>query len=215
MREETIVKGMVIAVSNVSDYDRRLVIMTLELGKITVFARAARKPNNPNMAVCQPFTFGSFKLYEGRSAYNLIEAKIDNYFMELRKDLDTVAYGLYFCELLDYFVKEGMEDRELLKLLYRTLTELTHDRMDQRLIRCIYEIRLLTIEGLMPAPDEGVDGVGSEAAAYAIGFICNNPIEKIFSFVLEADALEELVIFCRKNLGKYIEHKLKTEECLP
>ncbi len=213
MRNETKVKGIVLAVSNVADYDRRLVIMTLELGKITVFARSVRKPGNPNMAACQPFTFASFKLYEGRSAFNLIEANVDNYFMELRKDLDTISYGLYFCELLDYFVKEGMEDRQLLKLLYITLTELTHDRLEPRLIRCIYEIKLLALEGIMPQVKDC--GMKTEAAAYAIGFICASPVEKVFSFRLEEDALYELITFCAEYLGKNVDRKLKTQDSLP
>ena len=38
------------------------------------------------MAAASPFVFGTFKISEGRSAYQIIGAKVDNYFEKLRAD---------------------------------------------------------------------------------------------------------------------------------
>ena len=71
MRDEVVLQGIVLAMSLVGEYDRRLVILTKERGRITAFARGVRKSNNQLVSKTQLFVMGEFTLYEGRDAYTL------------------------------------------------------------------------------------------------------------------------------------------------
>ena len=84
MQEPVRVTGMVLEVSPVGETDRRVVLLTKERGKISAFARGARKQGSRLMAATNPFCFGEFILYEGRNSYSLSEAVIRNYFEDMR-----------------------------------------------------------------------------------------------------------------------------------
>ena len=76
MQEYITVTGIVLKQTPVGEYDRHISLLTKERGKVSAFARGARKPGGRLAAATGPFCFGSFKLYQGRSAYTLAEAEI-------------------------------------------------------------------------------------------------------------------------------------------
>lgn len=150
MGQKIVVTGMVLNVMPIGDYDKRITLLTKERGKITAFARGAKRPGSPFLAAANPFSFGEFELFEGRSAYNLERVSIWNYFRDLTADLDATYYGFYFLEFAEYYCQENNDGREMLKLLYQSLRALGSSAFDNRLVRCVFELKALSIEGEGP-----------------------------------------------------------------
>lgn len=235
--------GMVIASAPIGEYDRRIVLLTKERGKISAFARGARKPNSALVGVTSPFTFGIFEVYEGRTSYTLMSASVSNYFEELRKDVEGAYYGFYFLELANYYAREANDETELLKLLYQTLRALVNPNLPNRLIRYIYEFKAVSINGEGPqvfsciccgdTEREKVFSVkrgglvcsecsGSvtdgkkllPSTLYTMQFIIATPVEKLYTFVVKEEVLGELAEVAGEYMERYVGKKFKSLEIL-
>lgn len=151
MGESVVVTGMVLTTMPISDYDKRITILTKERGKITAFARGARRPNSQLLAATNPFSFGEFELFEGKSSYNVSKANIHNYFRELTMDVEAAYMGFYFLEFAEYFCQENNDEKDMLKLLYQSLRALESPAFSKELVRCVFELKAMTINGEGPS----------------------------------------------------------------
>lgn len=207
-----IVNGIIIKHRPVGEYDFTVTILTMERGKISAFARGARKPGGRLSGNVEPFCYGSFVLYEGRSSYNIIEADIINYFEPFRRDLEATCYGTYLLELADYYATENSDERDLLKLLYLSLTAFTKDVFDRRLVRCVFEIRALVIDGQYPGVPEGRNYL--DATRLAVQHISSADLKNLFTFKLSEEALNELIEITRLYRDRFVDKKLKSLDML-
>ncbi|MDO4292723.1 MAG: DNA repair protein RecO [Eubacteriales bacterium] len=211
MQERLRVLGIVLKAEPIGEYDRRIVLLTKERGKISAFARGARKPTSAFLASTAPFTFGSFELFEGRSSYSVCEIAAESYFEQLREDFEGACYGMYFLELCDYCTRENNDEREVLKLLYQSLRALSLSRLDNRLVRAVFEIKLVVLNGEFPGLPAG-DYL--PAALYAVEFIASTPVEKLYTFTVTSQVLEQLALLAKKYREDCLPGRFKSLEIL-
>ncbi len=240
---QIVLTGMVLSTMPVGEYDRRVVILTKEQGKISAFARGARRPNSPLVGAVNPFSFGEFTMYEGRSSYTIQSANITNYFAELREDIVGAYYGFYFLEVADYYAKESNDEREMLKLLYQTMRALLNPHIPNRLIRYIFELKTLTVNGQAPqvfqcvtcgdetrpmvfsvakgglvcseCRQDVIDGITLDGSTlYSMQYIESSSIAKLYTFNVTEKVLDELGRIMGKLMAAYTDKRFKSLEIL-
>lgn len=212
MQELVNVTAIVLSVTAVGEYDRRVVLLTKERGKITAFARGARRQNSKLMAASTLFAFGEFCLYPGRNSYTMTDAHILNYFEELRVDFAGAYYGMFFLEVCDYYARENNDEKELLKLLYQSLKALLVKSLNRKLVQCVFEMKALVINGEFPGMPQ--NGIWQESTQYAVSYIMTSSIEKLYTFTVSDSVLEELIRICEKYRQTYIDRQFKSLEML-
>ena len=168
-------------------------LLTKERGKISAFARGARKPGNRLMAPTNPFSFGQFQLYVGRNAYTLSDAEITNYFEELRHDFTGAYYGMYFLEIADYYTRENSDETGMLKLLYQSLRALTAPNFENKLVRYVFELKAIMLNGEFPG--QIANNKLLESTAYTIDYIMKTPVERLFSFQVTMTSPMQILSF--------------------
>ena len=206
------VTGMVLKSVPAGEYDRRVEILTRERGRISGFMRGARRPGSPVMAAASPFVFGTFKIHEGRSAYQILEAKVDNYFERLRSDMIAACYGSYFCEILQFVTRENNDASNLLYLAYQSLRALESDVFDDRLVRAVFEIKAVMLEGEYPGPRQGTEYL--DATRYALDFLWRTPPAKLYSFNVKPEVLTELEAYAKWLVNRTWNHSFKSLQIL-
>ena len=212
MTELTVVKGIIIKVEPIGEYDRRIVMITDDRGNISAFAKGARRTGSKFVAATNLFCFGEFALFNGRNSYTINEARISNYFSFLRDDFKSAYYGMYFAEIADYYCHENLNDKDMLTLMYQSLRALESDRFDNRLVRACYEIKAVSLQGEF----RGVrDNATYEAdTLYALDYILKTEPIKLYRFSVKENILEELVAIGKDTVRYSIDIPLKSAEIL-
>ena len=212
MQEFVIVTGIILKQTPVGEYDRRICLLTKERGKISSFVRGSRKPGSRLSSATNPFSFGSFKLYEGKNSYNVAEVDIQNYFEPLRLDYEGAYYGMYFCEIADYYTRENNDEREMLKLLYQSLRALCAENIPNPLIQSVFEIKSIVVNGEFPGIP--TSWTLEESTTYALSYIVESSVEKLYTFKVSDRVLEELGRAAAYYRDKYMDKEFKSLEIL-
>ena len=212
MQEFLWVTGMVLKQTPIGEYDRRICLLTKEKGKISAFARGARKQGSRFAAATNPFSFGTFKLYAGRDSYTVSEVEIQNYFEELMTDYEGAYYGMYFAEVADYYTRENNDEREMLKLLYQSLRALCAPALPNPLVKCIFELKSIAVNGEYPGVPQ--NRKLTESTIYALHYIETSPIEKLYTFTVTEEVLAELISVAEEYRKYFMDRQFKSLEIL-
>jgi len=204
--------GMVIETRPIGEYDRRVVLLTRESGKISAFARGARKSSSALLAATDLFCFGHFRLYAGRDSYTLLEAQVDRYFEYFRTHFEQALLAQYCMEVLSYCTRENNDETILLILAYQTLRALESERIPISLIRSVFELRIVVAQGEFAMPSDTEKYL--PATVQALRHICSTPLSRLYTFTLSQASAEELSGLAGLYLERCFHHHFRSAQVL-
>ena len=119
---------------------------------------------------------------------------------------------MYFLEVASYYTRENNDDTLMLKLLFQSIKAIIKESLDNRLVRSIYEIKALVINGEFPGIPGNINLSGT--VRFAIDFIVSSSIEKLYTFTLSGDAIDELASFAKDLFKRCTDKPFKSAELL-
>lgn len=211
MADLSYVTGIIIKSEPIGEYDRRVVMLTTTKGRISAFAQGARRANSRMGAATGMFCFGEFGLFVRKNSYSISEINIKNYFSELHNDFEGAYYGMYFAEIAEYYSRENSDDKELMKLLYQSLRAIISDKIDNKLVRYIYEIKAVAINGEF---NNNFEEKYLDDTLYTVNYIINSTVEKLFNFKVSDEVLAQLSQIAAKTIKRTVDIKINSLDIL-
>ncbi len=199
------VKGIVISEVQFRENDKMLTVFSDLHGKISVFARGAKKSGSKFTASAQVFCYSELELVSGKTnVYTLRDAHLIESFYGLRTDLDKLTYASKIVRLASKVIQEELEDKESLRLILNSLHFLSESENEYNkfyeLIYCVFRMRLVYLQGYLPPVTCKYSGT-----ELAIEHICNAWMEKLFKFAVSDEVLVELGQICDSLIREMLE----------
>lgn len=146
-------KGLILRETVYKETSKILTVLTADEGKLTVSAKGARRKGS-KLAPCTQFlSFSDMTISGSHDRWTLAEASGIELFEGIRLDLERLALGAYFSQLLEVLCEENQPEPALLNLGLHTLYRLSEGKRDNTLIKGAFEFRLMALAGFMPRTD--------------------------------------------------------------
>lgn len=199
----------------IGENDKRITVYTKEYGKISAFAKGARRPKSNLLATTQVFAYCDI-IFQERKSYTTIKSmELIDFFHGIRKDINLVAYGMYFMELLDYVALENEPYPQLLLLTLKALKRLEDEQLALELIKVIYELKVLSLSGYTPEL-QCCSNCGRESNAYYFsskkgGLVCESCHSGLMTPPLEEGAIMSLRYIIYTNVQSVFRFNVSEE----
>lgn len=142
--------GIVLAQIPLSAEDKKLIILTPDMGLIEAVAKNTKSIRSKLSAACEVLAYSEFCLFKGKSGYIVNSADLENNFYHLREDLLNLSLAGYFCELTRFVMPTEDNSDEILSLLMNTLFLLQNKKRSLSFLKAVFELRLLSLSGFAP-----------------------------------------------------------------
>jgi DNA repair protein RecO (recombination protein O) len=137
---------------NYGDHDLIISLFTLDRGKVSVIAKAAKKSIKRFGGILELFTAleAVIKPGRGKGLPVLQEAALIQPFANIRSDVVKTAYASYWAELVNTWMEEYDRQDLIFKLLAYVFDELDKGTAGTRALSILFQIRFMALSGLAP-----------------------------------------------------------------
>lgn len=146
------VQAIVLRRRDSGESDRRLTVLTPELGKIDVIAKGARKAGSRLAGSSDPLVVAKFNLATGKKNLFITQTQPISAFRGLRTDYERLSFALALCELYSAILPWEEPAPEAYELLTRSLGAV--EKHEKPMVAMVWaELQLLSLAGFLPSFD--------------------------------------------------------------
>jgi len=128
-----------------------LTVFTENFGKLKLISKGVRSADQKFISAYEVFSLCDIVFYEKkrRGMFLVSQCELADFFPGIRGSLEALSYAAYFTELVNFVTPFGERNKELYDVLLNCFLLLSSKASPKRVAR-IFEIKLLSILGLMP-----------------------------------------------------------------
>ncbi len=145
-----IMEGIVLKERSVGEQDKFIDILTKEKGVIEVSVKGAKKINGKTGSSSQLFAYSRFCLNQRGERLFLNSAEPIHIFYDLRSSLSRISLASYFADILRFCINPETHSGEVMRLFLNALHYLEKGSRDEKLLKSVFELRLMSEIGYMP-----------------------------------------------------------------
>ena len=143
-------QGIVLKEVYTGEADKIITVLSKEYGKMSIYAKGARRPKSRLAACTQFLCYSEFLLFKGKDMYNINSCEVIESFSKAGNDLVKLTYAAHIIDIVLDTIQEGQNSTKELKLLLNTLYFLLNSDKSPDLVTLIFELRYLCILGYAP-----------------------------------------------------------------
>lgn len=146
--------GVVLKRTYVGEKDAIIKILTSEAGLVSASVKGIKNMKSKLSAGCSAFCYSDFVLRSGKELYVVAQSIQKEGFFGLSSNIERLSFAAYFAELTSAFNPSAEDAGSILPLLLNTFYLLSNSDKSMELIKCVYELKLLSYLGFAPELDE-------------------------------------------------------------
>lgn len=143
-------KGIVLNQRDIGENDKVITILSKDYGIIEAIANNIKSQKSKLFAGVQLLSYSEFCIYKGKKYNTINSAEIEDLFYDLRVDVVKLSLAVYFCDLIISVFANEDNSWEYLKLLLNALFLMQNNKKSEKLLKSIFELKLMSISGFMP-----------------------------------------------------------------
>lgn len=143
-------EGIVLKERSVGEQDKFIDILTKESGVIEVSVKGAKKINGKSGSSTQLFAYSRFCIQQRKDRFYLNSAEPIHIFYGLRNSLSGISLASYFADVLRISIEQQSQNSSIMRLFLNTLYYLEKGARSEKLLKSVFELRLMSEIGYMP-----------------------------------------------------------------
>ncbi len=150
-------KGVVLGRTYVGEKDAIIKILTEQSGVVSASAKGIKNMKSKLSAGCSLFSYTDFLITESNGRYIVASASLIEGFYGLSQNIERLSYATYIAEISSSLAPTPDDAKAIIPLLLNTFYLFSNSQKDLRLIKCVFELKLLTLLGYAPELDGCVE----------------------------------------------------------